>query len=54
MKSVSLIKPDVYDEIILKSYDELSEYLKNKIEETGIINDFIQLAQEFDKQINYK
>lgn len=54
VKSVSLIKPDVYDEIILKSYDELSEYLKNKIEETGIINDFIQLAQEFDKQINYK
>ena len=51
VKSVPLITVEEYDEIVLKSHDELQDYLKNKIYETKLIDEFVHIAKEFDKQV---
>ncbi len=51
IKSLPLITAEEYDEIVLKSYDELQDYLKNKIYETKLIDEFVHIAKEFDKQV---
>lgn len=51
IKSVPLITAKEYDEIVLKSHDELQDYLRNKIYDTKLIDEFINIAKEFDKKV---
>lgn len=48
IKSIPLINENDYDDVIQKSDSALYDYLKTKIEESGIIPDFIELATAFN------
>lgn len=52
VKSVQIVKPSDYDDFILQSYDDLQNNLKSKIYESGIIDDFIKLATDFDRKFS--
>lgn len=51
IKSIPLINENDYDDVIQKNDSALYDYLKTKIEESGIILDFIELATAFNKSI---
>ena len=51
IKSIPLINENDYDDVIQKNESALYDYLKTKIEESGIILDFIELATAFNKSI---
>ncbi len=51
VKSMYLISEDEYDNVINKSDSALYDYLKSKLKKIGIIEEFIELANEFNKAL---
>ena len=52
VKSFPLISAIDYNNITLLGHDELKDFLKNKIYNSGILEDFSQFTKELNSKIN--
>ena len=52
VKSFPLISGIDYNNITLLGHDELKDFLKNKIYNSGILEDFSQFTKELNSKIN--